>query len=76
MDINSIILITISVISVLIVVLLLLQQRDSGGIGTLFGGSGGESYRTRRGAEKFLFYLTIGLVVIWVSLLITNLVLS
>ncbi len=76
MDINNILLIAISVVSVIIVVLLLLQQRDSGGIGTLFGGTGGESYRTRRGAEKFIFYLTIGLVIVWVGLLITNLVLN
>jgi protein translocase SecG subunit len=53
-------------ISVLLIFSVLLQQRGSG-IGSLFGGpgagSGGEFYRTRRGAEKFLFYLTIVMAV-------------
>lgn len=73
---NDILLVAITAVSVVIVALLLLQQRDSGGIGTLFGGTGGETYRTRRGAEKFVFYLTIGLVIVWVGLLIANLVLN
>jgi protein translocase SecG subunit len=49
-------------ISVLLVISVLLQQRGSG-VGTVFGGSGagggGEFFRARRGAEKFLFYFTI-----------------
>jgi len=53
-------------ISVIIILSVLLQQRGSG-LGSLFGGpgagSGGEFYRTRRGFEKFLFYLTIVMAV-------------
>ena len=48
-------------ISVVIVISILLQQRGTG-VGSLFGGtnlSGGEFYRSRRGMERFLFYLTI-----------------
>lgn len=50
------------VISIILIISVLLQQRGSG-VGSLFGGSGtgggGEFYRARRGAEKFLYYLTI-----------------
>lgn len=42
----------------LLVVSILLQSRGSG-LGGIFGG-GGEFYRTKRGAEKFLFYLAVG----------------
>lgn len=40
-----------------------LTQKSGAGIGSLFGGpsslGGGEFYRSRRGAEKYLFYFTI-----------------
>ena len=75
MDINQILTIAIVVDSVLLVVLVLMQQ-PGGGIGTLFSGTGGETYRTRRGAEKFIFYATIAAAVFWVGLLLSNLFLS
>lgn len=50
------------IISVILIISVLMQQRGSG-VGSILGGSsvtgGGEYYRTRRGFEKFLFYLTI-----------------
>jgi len=44
-------------ISLFLVVLILLQGRGAG-LGATFGG-GGETFRTRRGFEKILFYLTL-----------------
>ncbi len=52
--------------SVLLIVSILLQNRAEG-LGKLFGG-GGEVFRTRRGLEKFLYYLTIVLAVCWAVL--------
>ncbi|MSR89593.1 preprotein translocase subunit SecG [Patescibacteria group bacterium] len=60
------------VISVLITVSVLMQNQGSG-LGTAFGGET-NFYRTKRGAEKFMFYGTIalgvGFVVCIVGLLI------
>lgn len=52
----------------------LLQQRGSS-LGVTFGGSG-ESYRSKRGLEKFLFYVTIVLAVLFASVTIFTLVIS
>jgi protein translocase SecG subunit len=60
------------VISVLITISVLMQNQGSG-LGTAFGGET-NFYRTKRGAEKFMFYGTIalgvGFVVCIVGLLI------
>ena len=52
--------IIVIIISIALVVSILLQSKG-GGLGGLFGGEGGSMYKTRRGAEKYLFNLTIGL---------------
>jgi preprotein translocase subunit SecG len=52
--------ITVIFISIALVVLVLLQSKGAG-LGGLFGGETGSLYKTRRGAEKYLFNLTIGL---------------
>jgi preprotein translocase subunit SecG len=44
-------------LAVLLTVAILLQAQGSG-LGTTWGG-GGETYHTRRGLEKVLFYFTI-----------------
>jgi preprotein translocase subunit SecG len=49
------------IVSITIIVLVLLQVKGSG-LGNIFGGEGGV-YRTRRGVEKTLFQLTIGLTI-------------
>ena len=49
------------IVSVAIVALVLLQTKGSG-LGGIFGGDGGV-YRTRRGIEKTLYQVTIGLAV-------------
>ena len=47
------------VLAVLLILVIIIQQKGSG-LGTSFGGDM-SFYRTRRGAEKLLFYITIGL---------------
>ena len=56
--------ISLIVVSILIVVFVLMQNLGSG-LGTAFGGET-NFYRTKRGAEKFLFYGTIALGVAFV----------
>ena len=60
------------VLSVLIIALILLQERSSGMSG-LIGGSGEGYYQARRGMEKFVFYSTIILSVAFVGLAIYQL---
>lgn len=62
------------IISVLIIIAVLLQQRGSG-LSAVFGG-GGTIYRTKRGLEKGLFFLTVILVILFVGIGIVNLVTS
>jgi protein translocase SecG subunit len=50
--------ITQIVASLLLVILVLLQNR-SDGLGSMFGGGGGEVFRTKRGMEKVLHRITI-----------------
>lgn len=52
-----------SILSVLITGAILLQAQGSG-FGTTWSG-GGETYHTRRGLEKVLFYFTIGAVIVF-----------
>ena len=58
------------VVSVLLMVVILLQNRGSG-LGAAFGGEG-NIYRTKRGAEKILFYATIALAAIFLLLAFFN----
>lgn len=55
------------IISIALVLAILLQAKGAGGVGTLFGGGEATSvFRTRRGLERTLFNLTIGLAVVFV----------
>ncbi len=58
---------------VLLVTTILLQVRGAGG--GLFGGGAAE-FRTRRGVEKTLFQITIGLGVVFVFLAIANMLVT
>ena len=64
--------ITQAVIAVLLIVVILLQNRGAG-LGGVFGGSGGV-YLTKRGLEKKLFILTIVLAVAFFGLSIYSIV--
>ena len=64
--------ITQIIISVILIVLILLQERSSG-LSGVFGGGEGEFYQKRRGMEKLIFRATIVLVVIFAGLSLVNL---
>lgn len=51
------------IISVSLVGIILLQAKGAGGLGGLFGGSDGAVYKSRRGFEKTIYQITIGLSV-------------
>lgn len=61
------------IIAVLIVVLILLQERSAGLSGLLGGGDMGGFYQTRRGLEKIIFTATITLVIVFVALAVVEL---
>lgn len=52
------IIIAIQVISLVLIIASVLLQQKGQGLSAVFGGSSGY-YKTKRGAEKFLFWLTI-----------------
>lgn len=62
------------VVVVLLIITILMQQRGSS-LGAAFGG-GGDAYSTRRGAEKFIFYSSIGLSVLFLGLALTSFLLQ
>lgn len=58
------------IVSVALTILILLQVRG-GGLGSLLGGdAGGGITRTRRGLEKTLFQITIGLSITFLAVCI------
>lgn len=61
------------IVSIILIVLILLQER-SAGISGLFGGESGAFYQTRRGAEKAIFTGTILFAAIFVGLAIAQLI--
>lgn len=57
----------ILITSILLMLVILLQTKGSGFSGA-FGGDTSSIYRTRRGVEKLLFQLTIGVAALFVVL--------
>jgi preprotein translocase subunit SecG len=57
------------ILSITITALLLLQAKGAG-LGSVFGGDG--VYRTRRGVEKTLYQITIGLIVLFFILALVS----
>jgi preprotein translocase subunit SecG len=53
-----------TIISICLIVAVLLQVKGQG-LGGIFGGSDSGIYKTRRGAERTLFNLTIALVALF-----------
>jgi preprotein translocase subunit SecG len=68
---NKNVLIAQSIVSILLVIVILLQQRGTA-LGSAFGG-GGEVYSTRRGIQKNLLWATIVLTVAFLALSVYNL---
>ncbi len=60
------------ILAVLLTVFVLVQQRGSG-LSSAFGGSGTE-YSTKRGAERFFYYATIVLAVLFLAISILRIV--
>lgn len=52
------------ILGILLILVIIIQQKGSG-LGASFGGDM-SFYRTKRGAEKLLFYTTIGLSVTFI----------
>ena len=65
MDWKTVLNVSLIVISIGLTVSILLQQQGSG-LGAMFGSVGGESYRSKRGAEKLFYNLTIVMIVLFV----------
>lgn len=58
------------IISIFLIGAVIIQSRGTG-LGSLFGG-GGETYRSKRGVEKILFYATIILATLFFLSSIAN----
>lgn len=65
----------ITAISAIILVVSVLLQNQGSGLGTAFGGES-NFYRSKRGLEKVLFYVTIVSAVIMVGSILANLVIK
>ena len=59
------------IISVVLTVVILFQIRSSG-LGGMFGGTETAVYKTRRGVERTLFNITVGLAVAFFIITILN----
>jgi len=58
--------------AILLIVLILFQQRGTA-LGSAFGGESGGFYATRRGIQKKIFWATIACGVLFILLAIANL---
>ncbi len=67
---NQILIIAQLVVSILLIISILLQQRG-GSLGSAFGGLD-TSYATRRGMEKYIYWASIVLAVIFIVLAFFN----
>ncbi|PIS17460.1 MAG: preprotein translocase subunit SecG [Candidatus Nealsonbacteria bacterium CG09_land_8_20_14_0_10_42_14] len=61
-------------VSVILIILILLQQRGTA-LGSAFGGQEGGFYATRRGLQKKIFWATVVMGVLFVALALANLIL-
>jgi len=62
------------IVSIILVILILSQQRGTA-LGSAFGG-GGEFYGTRRGVQKKIFRTTVFLVAAFIILALLNLIIK
>ncbi len=66
----------IQIVSSILLIILVLLQRTSADMGSSLGGDGSSFLQTRRGAERFLFVLTIVIAVVFVGASIAAVVLA
>lgn len=69
----DILLIVEIIVSILLIALILIQERSSG-LSGVFGGGGESSYKTRRGFEKIIFTSTIIAAIAFVVLALAKLI--
>lgn len=67
--------IALIIISVLLILSVILQSKGAG-LGGLSGADAGSVFTARRGIERTLFYVTIGLSAVFFILVITLLIVS
>jgi len=65
-------LIILQILVAVSLIALILLQAKGGGLGTAFGGQS-QVYHTKKGVEKVVFYLTIGLTILLTILALINL---
>jgi preprotein translocase subunit SecG len=63
------------IVSVALIVIILLQVR-SGGMGGVFGGTETAVHKTRRGIERTIFNVTVGLSVAFFVITIINVIVT
>jgi protein translocase SecG subunit len=61
------------VVSVILMILILLQQRGTA-LGSAFGQDGSSSYTSQRGIQKKIFWATIAVAGLFMALAVMNLV--
>jgi preprotein translocase subunit SecG len=65
------------ILSIALIVVILVQSKGAGGLGGLFGGGDSSGvYKTRRGVERTLFQVTIGLGIIFLIFSVLNVLLT
>ncbi len=62
-----------SIVAILLIVFVLVQQRGTA-LGSAFGGEGGGFYATRRGIQKKIFWATIVCGALFIILALLNLI--
>lgn len=70
---NKALAVTQIIVSILIITLILLQAQGTG-LGNTWTG-GGETYHTRKGVEKIVFYATIVGIAIFILISLANVIL-
>jgi len=70
---NNLLLLAQLLVSIVLIVLILLQQRGTA-LGSAFGGQGGGFYGTMRGIQKKIFWLTVVFGALFILLAIANLI--
>lgn len=64
-----------NIIVMALLIIFIIMQNRSQGLSTVFGGSGGIS-ATRRGFEKWIFYATIVVSILFVGLSVASLIVT
>ena len=62
-------------ISIALITVILAQSKGAGGLGGIFGGDS-TIYRTRRGVEKTLFNVTVGLALAFFAISIVSVLIA